>query len=328
MIDGLISIIIPAYNAERSIEKTLRSIVIQTYSNLEILVVDDGSSDKTAEVVLRLAEKDNRICLIQKTNGGVSSARNFGLARANGEYIMFIDADDFIDTYMCATMVETITTYNVQLASCGAVAETNEGKQLYTVTTEETRFFDCESCVISVLRNGGISGSLWNKIFLNSVIKNNDIRFSEEITNGEDLLFVCMYIARIRIAYHTKVGEYHYIISSNSLSHVNAVKNEFSYKRLSEEKAYEEISRLFSDNSAIICQLNKNYTYLYRTLLKEVYVSKRPDRKIGRDLQHKLLKKLGVIIGDKSTGMKEKMMFISLATFPRFVGVILRWKSL
>src|SRR6266478_1546994 len=91
---GLVSVIIPAYNASVTIERTLGSVVNQTYSNLEVLVVDDGSTDETALLVQRMADADPRIRLLQKPNGGLVSARNFGIAHAGGEFIAPIDADD------------------------------------------------------------------------------------------------------------------------------------------------------------------------------------------------------------------------------------------
>src|SRR6266478_2041530 len=91
---GLVSVIIPAYNASVTIERTLGSVVNQTYSNLEVLVVDDGSTDETALLVQRMADADPRIRLLQKPNGGLVSARNFGIAHASGEFIAPIDADD------------------------------------------------------------------------------------------------------------------------------------------------------------------------------------------------------------------------------------------
>ncbi len=91
---GLVSVIIPAYNACVTVERTISSVVNQTYSNLEVLVVDDGSTDETALLVQRMADADPRIRLLQKPNGGLVSARNFGIAHASGEFIAPIDADD------------------------------------------------------------------------------------------------------------------------------------------------------------------------------------------------------------------------------------------
>ena len=96
----LVSIIVPVYNLEKYIEKCVRSLLQQTYTNVEIILVDDGSRDESGEICDRLASEDSRIKVIHKENGGLSSARNCGIENATGEYIMFVDGDDFISELM------------------------------------------------------------------------------------------------------------------------------------------------------------------------------------------------------------------------------------
>ena len=96
MTDALISVIVPVYNVEQYLTKCLESIVSQTYTNLEILLIDDGSTDGSGEICDRFASKDSRISVIHKANGGVSTARNLGMELCTGEYIMFVDADDYL----------------------------------------------------------------------------------------------------------------------------------------------------------------------------------------------------------------------------------------
>ena len=98
----LISVIVPVYNSERSLEYSIKSLIEQTFDNIQIILVNDGSTDNSLELCRQLAEKDSRILVIDKKNGGVSSARNAGLDKSDGEYITFLDADD----YACPTMLE------------------------------------------------------------------------------------------------------------------------------------------------------------------------------------------------------------------------------
>ena len=94
--NGLVSVIIPVYNAEKFLARTINFVLAQTYKNFELLLVDDGSKDKSAEICQQYVEKDERVKYFYKTNGGVSSARNFGIEKATGEYIAFMDNDDEI----------------------------------------------------------------------------------------------------------------------------------------------------------------------------------------------------------------------------------------
>ena len=101
----LISVIVPVFNVEKYLEKCIESIRNQTYKNLEILLINDGSTDKSLEICNKYLEIDDRIVLLNKENGGLSSARNFGIDNAKGEYITFVDSDDFIHELMYETLV-------------------------------------------------------------------------------------------------------------------------------------------------------------------------------------------------------------------------------
>ena len=106
--NSLISVIVPIYNVEDYISKCIESIINQTYKNLEIILVNDGSKDKSFDISLEYEKKDERIKLFTKENGGLSDARNYGLDRATGKYLAFIDSDDFVDLLMFETMINEI----------------------------------------------------------------------------------------------------------------------------------------------------------------------------------------------------------------------------
>ena len=111
----LISVIVPVYNIEKYIERCVRSICVQTYKNLEILLVDDGSTDGSGEICERLAKEDERIRVFHKENGGSSSARNLGIREAKGEYLGFIDSDDYIEPDMYELLAEGIGKYGLEI---------------------------------------------------------------------------------------------------------------------------------------------------------------------------------------------------------------------
>ncbi|MGM9658371.1 MAG: glycosyltransferase family 2 protein [Eubacteriales bacterium] len=127
MSEPLISIIVPVYNTEKYLSKCIESILAQTYTNFELILVDDGSPDRCPGICDEYAEKDIRIKVIHKENGGVSSARNCGLDIASGEYIGFVDSDDYIEPKMYEKMLHTITAFNVDLCFCRCKAESSAG---------------------------------------------------------------------------------------------------------------------------------------------------------------------------------------------------------
>lgn len=123
----LISVIIPAYNVEKYIEKCLNSIIYQTYQNLEIIIVDDGSTDRTPEIIRQATADDKRCVYIRQDNAGLSAARNTGLRYAHGEYVTFVDSDDYCELGMIDRMHDEIFFQETDLIVCGAVREEEDG---------------------------------------------------------------------------------------------------------------------------------------------------------------------------------------------------------
>lgn len=122
----LVSIIIPVYNVENYINRCVRSVINQTYRNIEIILIDDGSPDNSGEICDEFANKDNRILVIHKQNGGLSDARNHGIRKASGKYITFIDSDDWVSFKYIETLVYNIENYNAEISICGYISTANE----------------------------------------------------------------------------------------------------------------------------------------------------------------------------------------------------------
>ena len=132
MTKELISIIVPVYNVEKYLKKCVDSIVNQTYKNLEIILVDDGATDNSVKICDELVELDNRIKVYHKKNGGLSDARNYGVERATGDYIGFVDSDDYIDAEMYERLYEAIKKENVDVAECNLKIVYPEKTDLFT----------------------------------------------------------------------------------------------------------------------------------------------------------------------------------------------------
>lgn len=296
MVKNTISIIVPAYNSEKEISRALCSLINQSYADLEVIVVNDGSTDKTAEIVKEISLKDTRINLINKRNGGVSSARNVGLKVAHGKYVMFMDSDDYVDENFCLRMVEGIMQSRTEMASCGAVAEDENGKILYHLVTTECVNFDRTETMLSIMRKGGISTAIWNKIFLNEIIRENNLSFDINVKCGEDLLFLANYVNHIERSLYIAGELYHYVIGFNTLSHSCGSKFCFNRGRMTEELAYKQIIELYSSEEMVIDQVRINLLNLYATLLIEIYVACEMDYSLSCEYQVKLRRILADIL--------------------------------
>ena len=201
MIRPELSIIIPAYNCASDITRMVDSIRAQDYSDYELIIVNDRSTDDTAKVLSRLSRSDRRIVAInQPTNGGASVARNTGISRAKGKYLMFLDADDTLKNGALAKFKSNKT----QLAVSGFTIITRKNRQELSrvdVCSESlpSRQTD-EPWKIYILRLLGIDGRLyqvWNKIYLTSLIKKHHLAFQSGVNFGEDLLFNLDYLSLI-----------------------------------------------------------------------------------------------------------------------------------
>lgn len=180
-----VSFIVPIYNVEKYVEKCVRSLIAQDYENIEIILVDDGSKDNSANIIDSLSKDDNRIIVIHKENGGVSSARNVGLKKSSGKYILFIDGDDYIDTSYASYFVDLIENESCEMAfnlNCYNVYSP------YQVSKIKNYSIPVEKAIIGIY-DGTINVAVWNKIYLRDFLINNNLFFNEDIWYGEGMLF-------------------------------------------------------------------------------------------------------------------------------------------
>lgn len=183
IMEPLVSIIIPIYNVEKYISKTVDSVLNQTYRNIEIILVDDGSPDNCPHLIDSMSKEDSRIKVVHKPNGGVSSARNAGIDKAQGKYISFVDGDDWIDPDYVQYFVNLIEKYN-----CDLVYNINNYSQYNTKSRERESVISSEKA-IEWIYLGKIFVAVWNKMYRTSFLRENNIRFDESIWYGEGMLF-------------------------------------------------------------------------------------------------------------------------------------------
>ena len=182
----LVSIIVPAYNVDKYIEKCLISIIGQTYTNIEIIVVDDGSTDKTGQLVDNFSQQDSRVRVLHKKNTGVSAARNTGIHKSTGDYLVFVDGDDYITNDYVEYMVNLIkATKSDFCLSKRCYTKKNEMQ----TKNEYVKKLNPEDATALLLSPNVIVGC-WNKIYKRSLIIDNNIYFSTSLFYGEGLTFI------------------------------------------------------------------------------------------------------------------------------------------
>lgn len=206
-----VSIIVPAYNVDKYIAKCLNSIILQTYQNIEIIAIDDGSTDKTAIILDDYRRKDNRMIVIHKENAGVSEARNSGIEISNGDYIVFVDADDFLDS----KYVE----YMLSLANISG-SDFCMSKRCFTKVGEcqsvkdDVKKLSPDKATALLLSPEVIVGC-WNKMFKRDFLIKNNLRFSSSLFYGEGLHFItraaelanCVIVGERKVYYYRRNNE-------------------------------------------------------------------------------------------------------------------------
>lgn len=228
----LVSVIVPVYNVQKYIEKCTMSLIEQDYKNIEIILVDDGSPDESPRIIDELSKKDERIITIHKENGGVSSARNSGMERANGEYLMFVDGDDWVDkdyvSYFVGLVKKSKCSVAMNKSFYSVYGQKNQDKS-YTVKAEKA---------IEWIYTEDINVAVWNKIYSKKVLDDNDIQFRQDIWYGEGMLFNVQYLQYVdRVAIGEK-SVYHQTFNPDSaMRNFNLNSNLCGIRSLDEQKA-------------------------------------------------------------------------------------------
>lgn len=222
-----VSIIIPVYNTEKYLEKCIKSVCNQTYQNLEIICVDDGSTDESGRILDRFAQVDKRIKVMHKANEGVSAARNDGLRIATGEWIGFVDSDDYIAEDMYEIMLKSNENHRADIISCGyymdyveyCVVAANK-KEVPTEAVETKQFLryiyerDCYK---------GVASYLWTRLISRELLYCEDAslrhEFSKDFDVSEDLVFLAEVMQESKYSLYVEKPMYHYLQRENSACH-------------------------------------------------------------------------------------------------------------
>ena len=229
MSSPFVSIIIPMYNAELYIKKTICSVINQTYKDFELLIIDDGSTDSSLIICKDLALKDKRIIVLSKSNGGVSSARNYGLEHAKGEWILFLDSDDYITKEYLQSFILQLNKEHLLVQKGCNIIHPNGKHEIYCIndiyfTSNTNKHKFC-----NLYNKNLLYSSVWGKIFSRDIIANNQLKFNEKIRNGEDRLFVSDYLLCPEVTAISFVNDigYYYLLREGSITHSDVNINSY-----------------------------------------------------------------------------------------------------
>ncbi len=250
--DKKVSLIVPVYNAEPYLGYAITSILRQTYENIELILVNDGSTDQSLKICNNYARTDSRIRVIDMPNSGVSAARNRGIEEATGEYIQFADADDVIHSNMIKRMTGVMDAYEKDLAVCGFEMITLDAAYRIINRTLCTSDMLGSECVLTremfyqhiafILWKSSLLECSWNKLFRRRIVEDNHIRFPEELSLGEDFCFNMNYFQHINGVVFV-ADKYYYYLQSNQNSLTRHYREHFFEIQLFLVQRFEQLLR-------------------------------------------------------------------------------------
>lgn len=222
MLKPTFSIIIPVYNAQKTISRSIESVLLQEMQDFELILVNDGSSDNSLQICKKYENDNHKIRVIDKENGGVSSARNEGINNSNGEYIVFLDSDDTISAQLLTLFYKSIKERNVDLVFCNFTIVTSTQRLSNVVNVKEVCSKKDISNQFEELYNSNLLNCCWGKCFKRDLIK---CKFNTNIQLGEDFLFVLNYLKNAKTVYYLNKELYdYYFFSDSTLSFTGGIK--------------------------------------------------------------------------------------------------------
>lgn len=315
-----ISVIVPVYNVEKYIEKCVDSIIRQSYPYLEIILVNDASTDISGKLCDDLAKKDERIKVFHnKKNSGVSSARNIGIQIATGDFIGFVDGDDIIERDMYEILISNFKRYNADIVACKERILLPNGVVYGDIQEDKVIVYQGEEIIANFLMNKEISISVQDKIFKHELLKN--ISFQTEMKYNEDKLFCYYALKKCNKYVQQNISKYNYVMRENSASHMAKFKE---YLKIVDVNRFIEndVKTYGTDIQKIGAKLNLQLSILAACRrgaeTKEIYSQRAEYIKLVKELRGE---KVEYFLIDSK---KRKMEFMILKRFPYIYSLLVR----
>lgn len=318
---GMISIIVPVYKVEKYLDRCVQSIVDQSYRNLEIILVDDGSPDHCGAMCDAWAEKDSRIKVIHKRNEGVTLARIQGVDYAAGEWIGFVDGDDYIEPWMYERLLLNAREYGADISHCGYRMVLPSGRIREYYNTEKKIIQDKHSGVKDLLEGKFVEPGVVNKIFRRKLFQDLRTLVNEAIKNNEDLLMNFYLFRRAERSVFEDVCPYHYILrpgsAANAKLNIHQLEDPLKVKRILfwETEGNEELHRIAGS------QLVRHLVYLSTLATGDNAKLIIPVRKQARK---ELRSMLGQVLRGNYCSKKFKIIALWTAVWPWSYGFVHR----
>lgn len=245
--NDLVSIIVPIYNVEKYLDRCIKSIVQQTYTYLEIILVDDGSPDQCPHICDEWCKRDSRIRVIHKSNGGLSDARNAGLSVATGEYIAFVDSDDWIHEQYVELLYRAVKEYNVDISACDVCLVYTEMKKNIS-NNPGVQVYETEQALNTLISGKIFRAVAWNKLY------HRDLLEGEQFEIGryhEDEFFTYRILGKVQKMVFISEELYYYFQREGS------IMNSISYKHLDSLDAYIDRIKYFENNFSKLYKIDK-----------------------------------------------------------------------
>lgn len=306
--EELISVLVAVYNVDKYITKCLDSIINQTYSNIEIVIVDDGSTDNSKKICTEYAKKDKRIKVFEIEHGGLSKVRNYGIKVAAGKYIYFVDSDDYLDNDLLETLYNNIKKENADI-SCCSFYEVFKSKIIKKNSVNEYFVMSSHDAILKSFQDEGLSVYAWNKLFKKELF--NDIEFPLGKKSQDRFVMYQIFDKCQKIVYQS-ICKYYYVQrkdnTSMTLSKINTDSIEASLNAINYLKKYPQIINYATANY-LLSEL--------KCYKKKVLYSK----KIDKTSRKKILNDLKMYPNSIMSG-KNKIEFLLLKYFPHIYKIV------
>ena len=311
-LQDIISVIIPVYKVEKYLKRCVNSVINQTYKNLEIILVDDGSPDNCGKICDEYAKKDNRIKVIHKENGGAASSRNKGLDIATGRYICFVDSDDYVEKGFIERLHALVTDNDADIAQCG-YCETFDGEAKFVYSDEEISIFCGEEMIEKLYSDGEqqiATVVLWTKIYKREIF--NEYRLLEGIMYEDEALMPKLLYSAKKVVV-SKDRLYAYFMSQNSV-----MRTPFSMKKLDYITALEHRIKFYKEK-----KMDKYIDEDMRCLMLKClsYYWEADGKELKKELLCKSREYFKHVI-KSNMSLKRKIKFILYRIHPVFVKLI------
>lgn len=315
-----ISIIMPAYNIANEISRSIESVLAQTYKNIELIIIDDGSSDETPQILDDYAKNNERIIVFHRQNGGVFSARLEGVALSTGDYIGFVDGDDVVEEEMFETLLYNAIKYSADISHCGYQMVFPKGKIDYYYATGKKVIQDTRTGIVDLISGKFVEPGVWNKLYARKLFNYiSHLEFDYSIKINEDLLLNYYLFKYSTCSIYEDICFYHYMIRKNSASTSCITSNKLCDPIKVLKIIVDDVGVGYSDYGIVLSQLVRKY-------IAALAINYKIDRKliipIQKKLQLELKSILKIFFWDSSCSIKLKILAAWVTLIPRSYQIV------